>query len=241
MNNVVFSYGVQKKRKSKHPLQMLKRLTCFILFVLLTLVCMYNFQIIPALIPFAEAQTTTEITAKLQRVVGKKIASGSYSDFVQLRYGEDGSVVSLETNTSAISLLAAEIADASVTELSQSDTLTVEIPIGSLSGGALLSGRGPRISIPIAISPKITCEIENEFYESGINQTLHRIIAEIEVETYALLPLSHRKIRVETEYCIAETIIVGKVPDAYTNIHRLTEDITESDIDDIYDFGASVE
>ena len=230
-----------QKSKKGRVRTFLKKSICFILFLCFSIVLIYNFQIIPVLIPLTEAQTTTDITAKLQHTIRNTVASGNYTDFVQLRYGTDGSVVSLETNTAAIAMITGTITEASIAALCGKDRMTIQIPLGTLSGGALLTGRGPNISIPLAVSPEITCEIENAFYESGINLTLLRFIAEVEVELYALPPVAPKKIQVEAEYCIAETVIVGKVPDAYTKINRLTEDIEESDIDDIYDFGATLD
>ena len=63
----------------------------------------------------------------------------------------------------------------------------------------------------------------------------------VEAEIYILIPAAPQKITVTAEYRIAETVIVGKVPDAYTKINRFADDIAESEIDDIYDFGASAE
>ncbi|MBQ8837005.1 MAG: sporulation protein YunB [Clostridia bacterium] len=212
-----------------------------LIFVCLSLTLIYNFQIIPALIPFVKAQTTTAVTLEMQKIIGSCVAEGQYGDFITVNYGSDGDVVSLETNAGGIALLTANITESAIKKLRGSDRLTVSIPIGNITGGAIFTGKGPKIDIDIVISQKITCEIENEFYERGINQTLHRIIAEVKVEVYALVPMSPQKIDVDIEYCIAETVIVGKVPDAYTKINRLSEDIEESDIDDIFDFGASID
>ena len=231
------SFPCKRKRK-KSFFTLVRKSICLLLLLCLSLTLIYNFQIIPILIPLTEAQTTTEVTKILQKVICETVAQADLA-FVRLQYGKEGSVVSLETNASAIALVTGKITDAAVHALCSSDRITVKIPVGNLSGGALLTGRGPSISVPLAVSPKITCEIENEFYECGINQTLHRVIAEIEVEANILLPISSRKIPIETEYCIAETVIVGKVPDAYTKINRLNDDISESELDDIYDFGAS--
>lgn len=238
MTQTLFSCKPHKKRQLA---SLLKKLICFLLFTSLALILMYNFQIIPALIPLARAQATTDATAKVQSIIRNCVQNGGYADFVTLHYGEDGSVASLETNTANIACITGDIIDAVTDALCTDNKLTVNIPAGNLSGGALFTGRGPNISVQIAISPKITCNIQNEFYESGINQTLHRIVACVETEIYALIPASPQKITVTTKYCIAETIIIGKVPDAYTKINRLTDNIDESEIDDIYDFGASAE
>lgn len=216
------------------------KMFCFLLFICLSLTLIYNCQIIPSLIPFAKAKISTEITKVVQNVVKSCVKNGDYSDFIRLSYNTEGNVTALETNYAAIALTNSELTDGTVKELSKNNLITVEIPLGTLSGGTILAGKGPDIRIKVKISPKITSEIENEFYESGINQTLHRIVAKINVKTYALLPMSPREIEVPTKICLAETVIVGKVPDAYTKINRLDDELEESDIDDIYDFGATL-
>ncbi len=232
--NAVFHCKTQKK---KRLLTFFKKALAFLLFLAVTVLVLYNLQIIPVLEPYAESQTSTLVTSEVQRII-RKTVNGTYQNFVDLKYDGSGNVVSLETNTMLLSVLNADIVENVTKELSGSKKLTVKIPIGNLSGGAILTGRGPDISIPLSVSPKITCEIKNEFYESGINQTLHRIVANISVDTYIFIPAATKKINVETSFCIAETVIVGKVPNAYTKIDRLSDDISESEIDDIYDFGA---
>ena len=67
------------------------------------------------------------------------------------------------------------------------------------------------------------------------------MVARVEAEVYALIPAATQKFTVKADYCIAETVIIGKVPDAYTKINRFADDIAESEIDDIYDFGAETD
>lgn len=235
MQSETFSCCSRRKHKS---LRLFKKAICFLLFICLSLILIYNFQLIPTLIPFVRAHATTLITLEMQKIIGECVATGDYSDFTTLEYGADNTVVSLKTNAASIAKLSSSIAETAILKLSENDRLCVSIPAGNLTGGAIFTGKGPDIDISLAVSKKITCHFENEFYERGINQTLHRIVAKVETEVYALVPMSHQSITVVTEYCIAETVIVGKVPEAYTKINRLDEEIEESDIDDIYDFGA---
>ena len=220
---------------------LIKKVSLFIFFLGIAAILIYNLQIIPTLIPLAQAQATTNTTVAVQNVIRNCVRTGEYSDFIQLHYSEDGTVTSLETNTSRIALLTGDIIAATANALCGTDRLSVYIPAGNLSGGALFSGRGPDIQIQLAVSPKITCDIQHEFFESGINQTLHRILACVHTEVYTLIPAAPKKTVVTTEYCIAETVIVGRVPDAYTKINRFSDEIEESEIDDLYDFGATVE
>lgn len=227
-------------KKQKLRTAWIKKTIVFIIFLAIVFALIYNLQIIPALIPLAKAEATTEITATVNRIIRECLRSENcdYSSIVRLAYDTNGNVVSVETDTVKMADLISSIVESTADTLGGSEKLTVQIPVGNLSGGALLTGKGPNIEIRVAVSRKISCSVENEFYESGINQTLHRIVLNVETETYALLPAHVQKFQVATEYCVAETVIVGKVPDAYTHINRLTEDINEGEIDDIYDFGA---
>ncbi len=232
-------FPCKSKRRSGF-FRLLQKCCYFLLFLLISAVLIYNLQIVPTLLVMTKAQATTTVTRYLHTAV-RQAAARAKKDLIHLSYDNSGKVVSLETDSAAIALLSADTVEAVTDNLATHTPLLVSFPIGNLSGGALLTGRGPSITVPIVVSPGVTCEIENSFTESGINQTLHRIVAEIEVEIVALLPFSPQRIPVEAEYCLAETVIVGTVPDAYTKIHRLTEDISESEIDDIYDFGATAD
>lgn len=237
MQTAIFSC----KGKKRHGVfRFLRKCFFFLLFLLISVSLIYNLQILPALLTLTKAQATTDVTRQLHAAV-RQVAAGASNNLVRLSRGSDGRIVSLETDSATIASLSAKTVESVIDTLSHSGPLSVSFPIGNLSGGALLTGRGPKITVPIVVSPAVTCEVENEFAESGINQTLHRVVAEIEVEIVALLPFSPQKIPVEAEYCLAETVIVGNVPDAYTKINRLTDEIAENEIDDIYDFGGSVD
>ena len=238
MSESLVSGKITKRRRIR---AFFRKLFCFVIFVGLCSAMVYNFQIIPVLIPLTQAQATTDTTVAVQEIIRSCVRGGTYSDYIHLRYGADGSVAALETDTAGVALLTGEIITETAKALGAANALTVRIPMGNLSGGALFSGRGPIMQIQIVVSPKVTCDVQHEFLESGINQTLHRIFASVQTEVWMLIPAARQKMTVTTKYCIAETVIVGKVPDAYTKIHRLSDEISESDIDDLYDFGATAD
>ena len=211
----------------------------FALFLLISCVLIYNLQILPVLLPLAKARCTTELTEAINRIVRERMQTNGdgYADFVRLHFGEDGSVVSVETNSPRLAKLSGDVASDAAVALTK-ERMTVRIPLGSLSGSALLSGKGPDVRVRLAISQKITCTVHGDFAESGINQTLHRVLLRVTVEVTALLPGAVRTFAVPTDVCVAETVIVGKVPEAYTRIDRFSSDVSEAEIDDIADYGA---
>lgn len=229
--------GLQKQKNEKR--RRFAKIVVFALFLLLSCVLIYNLQILPVLFPLAKAKCTTELTDAVNRIVRARMQSDSdgYADFVRLHFGEDGSVASVETNTPRLAKLSGDVVG-DMTDALTHERMTVRIPLGSLSGSALLSGKGPDVRVKLAVSQKITCAVRGDFTESGINQTLHRVFLRVTVEVCALLPGAVQTFSVPTDVCVAETVIIGKVPEAYTRIDRFASDVTETEIDDISDYGA---
>ena len=229
--------GLQKQKNEKR--RRFAKIVVFALFLLLSCVLIYNLQILPVLFPLAKAKCTTELTDAVNRIVRARMQSDSdgYADFVRLHFGEDGSVASVETNTPRLAKLSGDVVG-DVTDALTHERMTVRIPLGSLSGSALLSGKGPDVRVKLAVSQKITCAVRGDFTESGINQTLHRVFLRVTVEVCVLLPGAVQTFSVPTDVCVAETVIIGKVPEAYTRIDRFASDVTETEIDDISDYGA---
>ncbi len=91
----------------------------------------------------------------------------------------------------------------------------VSIPLGTLSGIEFLSGRGPRVKLKMLPSSYVESALVNKFDTAGINQTQHQIMIEFTVTMTAILAPYSTTVDVVTNVCIAETIIIGTVPDTY--------------------------
>ena len=162
-----------------------------------------------------------------------------YRDFVTLTFKEDGDVAALTTDMVRLLSLQNDVCQAVFSSYSALSSLSLSVPFIWLLGIDFLSFDGPSTKITVVPTRYLHTYYTSEFEEAGINQTRHRIVFHVEGTFTLLFPQGKESVTVLEKYCIAETLIVGKVPDAYTDITRLTDDIVESEIDDIYDFGAS--
>ena len=61
-------------------------------------------------------------------------------------------------------------------------------------------------------------EFHSEFVSSGINQTLYRVNLLLTASVRLVMPGVSEIISVRAEAAIAESIIVGDVPQVYTNV-----------------------
>ena len=125
-------------------------------------------------------------------------------------------ITAVRSNMAAFNHLQAEILDTVLTRISQVPTGDLSIPIGSLTGSALLAGRGPRISVRMESVGSSEANFRNAFTSAGINQTKHQIILTVDVSVSILLPGFRTATKVSNSFIVAETVIVGMVPDTYT-------------------------
>ncbi len=161
-----------------------------------------------------------------------------YTDLMTINTADDSSVTSVEFNTVEFTKLKAGIITKIQTAINAENSITMKIPVGTLTGNQFLNNKGPTISITMQISSVVYSDIKSKFTSSGINQTLHQITLGIRSEVYFVMPWYRSSGSFYTEYILAETVIVGKVPDAYTNV---IEYPGSNIAGEIFDYGASIE
>ncbi|MGI6012855.1 MAG: sporulation protein YunB [Oscillospiraceae bacterium] len=140
----------------------------------------------------------------------------SYKDFVMLNTAANGEITAMTTNTILINRLAAEILQ-QVSIDADCGSLNVSVPIGNLTGSSLLLGKGPNIEIEVIVLTSSYATVENRFTDCGINQTKHQLFLDMTLDIDILIPLQTLSTRVTQEILIAETIIVGEVPQMFVN------------------------
>ena len=205
------------------------------LFLAVALLC--GLQLYPYLEAAVRGESEKRITALVSDAVSEVLAEGSheYGDLVRLSYGADGYVSSLSVNTPLLNTLRYRIALCVLSRLSDR-ALTVRVPLARLFG-APSSADGSGISVVLETEDSLRADFSSRFSECGINQTLHVISFDMTITVYFMLPFSYRALTLSASVLAAETVIVGRVPDSFTDIDRLTDDVGEIDIDDAVDFG----
>lgn len=137
----------------------------------------------------------------------------TYGDFATVVYGSDSRAVSIEALSGNINRVQSELAEEINKRLSDNKKTSAEIAVGSLSGSYLLAGRGNSIKVRICPVGDAEVKLKSSFDSVGNNQTRHRIYAEISANLISSIPLYSFETSENFEFLIAETIIVGDVPD----------------------------
>ncbi len=138
-----------------------------------------------------------------------------YSSLAEITRDESGNIVSIQTDAMLINRIKSGINSAVASSLSNISGKQLGIPLGSLTGLALLNGRGPRLNVIISLTGSAQTHFVNEFSAAGINQTRHQIFLKTTVTLLVVFPTTTVTTAYTMNMLVAETIIVGKVPLAY--------------------------
>ena len=142
-----------------------------------------------------------------------------YDYFVTIDRDESGAVTAIKANMARINALSSELLS-DIVEAADRGELSLSIPIGNILGSSLLLGKGPDIPVDITLLTSSRVDFKNEISAAGINQTKHEMKLDVVVDIDVVLPWRTVSTQVVTEILIAETVIVGEVPQTYLDLER---------------------
>jgi sporulation protein YunB len=173
----------------------------------------------PQLVSIAEAQIRNQFVLIADQAITDVLTENdlSYGDLVTFHTGETGQITALSTDTVLLNLLRSAIFEDISQQVDNLDSRSLGVPFGSLTGIDLLSAWGPRLSVQVLSVASVEGDYRNEFTDAGINQTLHRILLDVTMTARLLLPGGIQEITVSAPVCVAETVIIGQVPQTYLN------------------------
>ena len=165
----------------------------------------------------AETQVKNSTSDLTNDAIARQIAEGTiqYDRIVYFEKDLDGRITALKTNMSEVNRLKTDILNIINDEILALDTSDIGIPLGSLFLPELLSGKGPCIPVRILSIRNSDAVFKSNFTQAGINQTLHQLAMDVSVDVAILVLGETGSFTVNSEVVVAETIIVGEVPDTY--------------------------
>ena len=185
----------------------------------LALVAMSHLR--PILTSLATARVSNTVTRIVNAAVNETVYENNvdYDSLIELEKDNDGRIVAVKSNMMAFNRLQSAVLNNVLERMADVDTRELSIPLGTLTGSPLLAGRGPLLRVRMQSVGSPGAHFENEFSAAGINQTKHQIKLIVDVSVGILLPGFSTGTRVSNDFNVAETVIVGSVPESYTYFH----------------------
>ncbi len=208
--------GVNRARWSRRQRAFAALLVTAALLAALSVPSLVYFRKLSGAMALSDA--TDLITSAVNEIVLEKMSDPAVNgaSFVSFERDNDGKIAAIVTNMAQVNTLSSELLNAVVTASNQGK-LNLQIPLGNLLGSNILLGRGPEIPVRITMLTSSHAGFRNELVSAGINQTKHQVMLELYVDVDVLLPWEVLSTQVVSDVLIAETIIVGGVPETYLN------------------------
>ena len=170
-----------------------------------------------ALRDLSKTQITNTTSDLINDAIDEQIESGNiqYDRIVYFEKDLDGRITALKTNMSEVNRLKTDILNLINNEILALDTADIGVPLGNLFLPEFLSGKGPVIPVQIIAIRNSDASFSSSFTEAGINQTLQKITLTVSVDVTILVLGKTDSFTVSSQVVVAETVIVGQVPDTY--------------------------
>ena len=189
----------------------------FVLAIVIACFAVLDQRLRPVITTMAQYQCrVVSVLAMNEAVMNELAASPDMTGrLIDMQTTEDGSVTSISVDSGALNEMKSRLTEAVAKRLMDLEKQEISIPLGTLLGWQLLAGRGPDVRLQVIPASFVQATTENELVTAGINQTQHRVIVHFTVEMSAILPGYSTSVTVENDVCVAETLVVGEVPQFY--------------------------
>lgn len=173
------------------------------------------------MLDMAFARAYSMAVETINRAVKEVTAQGiTYEELIDAQTDAQGRISMLRANTMRMNELAARTALLAEEELNSAENQFVEIPLGAALGVRFLSGFGPRLEVQILPVGAVHTSFDTEFETAGINQTRHKIFLNLRATVSLIVPTGSQLVEVTSTVPIAESIIVGEVPDSFVDVNN---------------------
>lgn len=173
------------------------------------------------MLDMAFARAYSMAVETINRAVKEVTAQGiTYEELIDTQTDAQGRISMLRANTMRMNELAARTALLAEEELNSAENQFVEIPLGAALGVRFLSGFGPRLEVQILPVGAVHTSFDTEFETAGINQTRHKIFLNLRATVSLIVPTGSQLVEVTSTVPIAESIIVGEVPDSFVDVNN---------------------
>ncbi len=201
----------------------------FILFVMIILFSLYYKTIEASFIRICTSNAHSIALNCTEKAIQEKLSQVTYQSIINVEKTEEGKIVALTSNVNELNRLSNELVIAIEENLQKNEKNEINVPLGLLLGSTKLGGYGFKVGVKTIPIGDVDIEYISYFDSVGINQTRHRIIARITVKAEIVAPFVTSTTEYHRDIVLAETILVGDIPESYYYIDGI-KDLQTKDI-----------
>ncbi|NLK94914.1 MAG: sporulation protein YunB [Clostridiales bacterium] len=204
-------YYTKKPHKGKKKIILLIIIALIIIFNLF--IYFYDTRVFPSALKMSEVM----VKAKTNDIISDTSIElfndeFKYDEMIKIDKDEEGNINLVRANTVKLNYLTSKLSMLCNERLQQMGDVGIDVPMGWISEKSVFYDVGPMINVKIKPIGNLNVSYESKFESAGINQTRHIIYLNIVGTVRIMLPLHSEDIEVTCEIPVAETIIIGKIP-----------------------------
>lgn len=208
------AFGRTKKRKNT-VVRFFMATTAIVLIATLSLS-----QMRPVILQYSQAVAEGILLNAADEAVVNVLRENEidYDDIVRLSADRDNHITGLQIDALTINMLKSQISLEIARIVATQESYNTYIPIGTFLGSEYTAGRGPKIKFSMQLTSNSSVDFQSEFKDAGLNQVVHRVFLHITVTGRLVFVGQKNTFSVESSALLAETVIVGLTPEAFTEV-----------------------
>lgn len=203
----------------KHPKIIMVIIAIFLLIN--SILYFLDKNILPTVLSIGEEKVRREATTIINETALDIYSKDfNYNDMILTEKDNEGNITLLRADTVKLNYLSAKLVLASNDKIDKLSEVGLKVPLGYMTKNLVFYNLGPKINVDITQIGNITSSYESVFESAGINQTRHKIYLNVDMKMKLIVPLNSRDVEISSQIPIAETIIVGKIPNTAIELNK---------------------
>ncbi len=206
-----------------------------VLLVLVVAAAVCFFRCRTAVYQFAKSSAAWRAERAANETVARVMAQHGdlCRSLITTSYNNDNVLASVILDSAGINTIKTAAATAMMDALADMHTLTVRVPLATILRLDWMSGLGPRIAVPLSMTGSVFTTVTSSLEEVGMNQSTYRVNIHVKIGLWIVTPAGYADMTVETDFPMAEAVLLGEVPENFTQVYGDSQDT----IGEIFDYG----
>ena len=178
----------------------------------------------PIVYTYSSAKTNALTEAAINLAVSMVLnRTLNYDSLIDVTYTSSGEIAAFSANQYEINTISREIVKEAQTQMKTLGEDGLWLNVGTFTGMHFLIGKGPKVRLNLVPVGAVASRFSSEFSAVGINMTKHTLFLYVDAHVSIVLPIKSYEVYSSIQVMLAESIIVGKVPEVYLNGGSLGE------------------
>ena len=189
-----------------------------------------NLKIRPFVISVTQGYAVNAVSNTLNDIIDEVLKKDEYR-FVNIIKDSQGQIAAVTMNSADVNLFMTQLSIGMKEKIADMDEIEAKIPLGNFLPYPFFAGLGPDIPVRFLILANSNVGVEEKFVSQGINQTLYTLTLNSDTRVKLYIPTVNTSITVKNSIPVFQTLVVGGVPDSYTNVEGMEGTVQDTVLD----------